>query len=185
MAQDKYYFHSKNSTLKSVNQSSVSDILSMYEQCDNLSSIRKKYPTLNIRNTLYIDLPYELTTEKCACGEILYKKIKGRTAFSMELYYYPNCKHDSTDFCTCQTCSKKRKDAKESRKNNFFGNWEDYYKKHYTSSFDIQKLSIFEEVQVVALIHLYYDKETSCFNFESSNNTQLIFNSISNRTFTD
>src|SRR5690606_11444838 len=120
---------------------------------------------------IHLFLPYEVTNEVCSCGHFLYKKIEGRTILSSEAIYCPNCRHDGTSECLCKYCIEIRKNALEIRKDKFLIEWDAYYNEYYNSPIDLNDLSIYEEVQLVILIHQYYDKDIKQFYFQSIKGT--------------
>lgn len=171
MAQERYYYNSKNSPLQAVDETIVSKIISMYEEGNSITVIKESFPDVKITNNIHLFLPYEITNEACSCGQLLYKKIEGRTILSSEAIYCPNCRHDGTDDCLCKYCIEKRKNAREIRKEKFLIEWDDYYNEHYNTTIDLNDLSIYEEVQLVILIHIYYNKDSKLFNFQFINET--------------
>ncbi|WP_159636963.1 hypothetical protein [Sphingobacterium composti Ten et al. 2007 non Yoo et al. 2007] len=165
MAQERFYYSSKSSPLISADESIVNQILTMYEDGTSVGLIKETFPDIKINNNLYMFLPYVITDDICDCGKPLYRKTKGRTSFAAELIYCPACRHDETPDCLCKTCILKRKNELEARKMHFYKTWDSYYDNTYNSDIELSNLSIYEEVQLVILIHEYFNKESKSFNF--------------------
>jgi len=53
--------------------------------------------------------------------------------FAEKQIYCPNCKHDGSPECLCESCDVKRKNEFETRKVQFHEAWESHYKKIYNS----------------------------------------------------
>src|SRR5690606_16604776 len=100
--------------------------------------IKAAFPEAPITNSLYVNLPYELTNEKCVCGHFIYRKVSGRTSYKNNVVVCPNCWHDEQQkLCECQYCSEKRITAEKKEKSEFLERW-----KSYCDSFAISKRKI-------------------------------------------
>lgn len=80
MAQERFYHSSKSYVLQLVDQDVVSHTIQSYTNGESIDAIKKKLLSISLTNTLYTNLPHEITPEKCVCGYYLYEKVEGRSA---------------------------------------------------------------------------------------------------------
>ncbi|CDS93846.1 hypothetical protein BN1088_1431744 [Sphingobacterium sp. PM2-P1-29] len=127
MAQENFYYPHNSIALKYIDQQIVKRIIKAYERGDQVGKIKADFPDAPITNSLYVNLPYELTNEKCICGHYIYRKVSGRTSYKENPGVCPNCWHDEQQkFCECQYCSEKRLTAEKKENNVFLERWLSY-----------------------------------------------------------
>ena len=94
MAQENFYYPYDSIALKYIDQQVVKRIIIAYERGDQIEKIKTDFPDAPITNSLYVNLPYELTDQKCICGNYIYRKVTGRTSYKENVGICPNCWHD-------------------------------------------------------------------------------------------
>ncbi|WP_118194767.1 hypothetical protein [Albibacterium indicum] len=77
MAQENFYYPYDSIALKYIDQQIVKRIIIAYERGDQIEKIKADFPDAPITNSLYVNLPYELTDEKCICGNYICRKVVG------------------------------------------------------------------------------------------------------------
>lgn len=124
MAQEYFYYPYNSIALKYIDQQIVKQIINAYKRGDQIGKIKQDYPDAPITNSLYVNLPYELTNEKCICGHYIYRKVSGRTSYKENIGICPNCWHDERQkLCECQYCSEKRLTAENKENSEFLDRW--------------------------------------------------------------
>lgn len=127
MAQENFYYPYNSIALKYIDQQIVKQIIKAYERGDQIEKIKEDFPDAPITNSLYVNLPYELTDRKCVCGHYIYRKISSRTTYKENLGICPNCWHDEQQkFCESQYCSEKRLNAEKKENSEFLERWSSY-----------------------------------------------------------
>jgi len=92
---------------------------------------------------LYVNLPYELTDEKCICGNYIYRKVARRTSYKDNVRICPNCWHDPQQtLCECRYCSQKRLIAEKKDNENFLQRWKEHCDSFSTSERKINNLDL-------------------------------------------
>lgn len=153
MAQENFYYPYNNIALKYIDQQIVKRIIKAYERGDQIGKIKTDFPDAPITNSLYVNLPYELTNEKCICGHYIYRKVSGRTSYRENLGICPNCWHDGQKkFCKCQYCVENRMTAERKENKDFLQRW----KKHCESfAKSRKKISTLDLNDVLDLLIIY------------------------------
>lgn len=127
MAQENFYYPYNSIALKYIDQQIVKQIIKAYERGDQIGKIKTDFPDAPITNSLYVNLPYELTDEKCICGLYIYRKVSGSTSYKENLGVCPNCWHDAQQkLCECRYCSEKRLTAEKKENSDFLERWLSY-----------------------------------------------------------
>lgn len=81
MTPENFYYLYDSTALKYIDQKIVKRIITAYKRGDQIEKIKADFPDAPITNSLYVNLPYELTDEKCICGNYIYRKVAGRTSY--------------------------------------------------------------------------------------------------------
>lgn len=143
MAQEYFYYPHNSIALKYIDQQIVKQIIKAYERGDQVEKIKAAFPEAPITNSLYVNLPYELTNEKCVCGNYFYRKVPGRTSYKKNVVVCPNCWHDEQQkLCECQYCTKNRLIAEKKENSNFLYRWKSYCDSFTTSKRKITALDL-------------------------------------------
>lgn len=157
MAQENFYYPYNSIALKYIDQQIVKQIIKAYERGDKIGKIKEDFPDAPITNSLYVNLPYELTNKKCVCGHYIYRKVPGRTSYKNNVVICPNCWHDEQQkFCECQYCSENRLIAEKKENSIFLELWKSYCESFSTSKRIITSLDLNDILDL--LIVLDHDK---------------------------
>ena len=143
MAQEYFYYPHNGIALKYIDQQIVKRIIKAYERGDQVEKIKAAFPEAPITNSLYVNLPYELTNEKCVCGHYIYRKVSGRTSYKNNVVVCPNCWHDEQQkLCECQHCSENRLIAEKKENSEFLERWKSYCDSFATTKRKITSLDL-------------------------------------------
>lgn len=142
----KYYFPNDNSPLKKFNDDIIDEITEKYSSKITISSFIKNYEGLKY-SSIYKDIPYKLTDEKCEyCSEFLYYKIEGKNGSTPDKWLCSSCQHTKSYGCSCETCSSKRKIIKDQNILEFQKHWKEYYLKNFSFQYQIDDLTVFDMI---------------------------------------
>lgn len=152
MAQEHFYYPNNSIALKYIDQQIVKRIIKAYERGNQIEKIKADFPDAPITNSLYVNLPYELTDEKCICGHYIYRKVSGRTSYKENAAICPNCWHDEQQkLCECQYCSEKRLNAEKKENSEFLKRWKSYCDSFATTKRKITSLDLNDIIDLLIL----------------------------------
>ena len=156
MAQENFYYPYNSIALKYIDQQIVKRIIIAYERGDQIEKIKADFPDAPITNSLYVNLPYELTDEKCICGNYIYRKVTGRTSYKENVGICPNCWHDEQQkFCECRYCTEKRLIAEKKENNDFLQRWTAYCDSFAASKKSITKYDLNDILDLLIIFNYH------------------------------
>ncbi len=187
MAQDKFYYPYDSIALKYIDQSIVKQLIKAYKQGDPIAKIKQDFPNAPVTNSLYANLPYEITDEKCICGGFIYLKIPCRSSNPRNLTVCPNCGHEEgTKNCVCSKCTQRRTIAEQKENDGFLSKWSEYQDTLTKFSKDFQQLDLMDILDLSVILSYeslvsYTDSKIS-FNIlytpDNENNNLYHFNNM-------
>lgn len=106
MAQPRFFFKNKKSVLQILTDQEIELAIALYQRKESIEQIKLQ---LDIkaeikRINLYKHLPYEISANKCSCGDTLYYKIPANTIQSRQLVQCLSCGHHEAPWCMCDEC---------------------------------------------------------------------------------
>lgn len=162
---EKYYFNNEKSPFAKITESEIETFQNAYEgeeysTMDTLKKAFPDYPTTNI----FKSLPYRLTDEKCPnCGGNVYHKFRRQSSKREEHKICVDCQHTFLYDCDCEQCrNKKISDQKEK--------WNNYMKVYYPKYVQVENLSYYNEIHIIKIIDLYYNRDSDCIIFPQPRN---------------
>ena len=179
MAQEYFYYPHNSIALKYIDQQIVKRIIKAYERGNQIEKIKADFPDAPITNSLYVNLPYEITEEKCICGHYIYRKVSGRTSYKENVAICPNCWHDEQQkLCECQYCSEIRLNAEKKENSEFLERWKSYCHSFATTKKKITSLDLNDIIDL--LILFYHD---NLMNYSDNQiSFDLVHTSYNNRS---
>lgn len=163
----KYYFLKEDSSLKNFSDEIIDEITLKYSSKETISSFIKDYEGLKA-TTIYKDIPYKLTDLKCEyCDELMYHKIEGKNGSSPAKWLCSSCQHTKTNKCNCDTCLSKEKELLIFRKNEFSECWDDYYLKNFSFQYQINDLTIFDQIYLKMIIDEFSSSDQKCLTSDN------------------
>lgn len=151
MSQERFHYTAKNSILQLVDQEIVSQIIQAYCNGDTINSIKERFSNIPLTNSLYANLPHELTNKKCICGNYLYKKIEGRSAWSQDLFICANCGHSQSVHCECDYCTEQKQLSIKREKEDFSMNWKAHFELVYKLPVDIKAVDLIDQIHLATI----------------------------------
>lgn len=170
MSQKRFHYAAKNSILQLVDQEIVSQIILAYSNGDTINSIKEHFSNIPLTNSLYANLPHELTTEKCVCGDYLYKKIEGRSAWTQDMYICANCGHNRSNHCDCDYCTQEKQSNIKREKERFCSNWRVHFESTYRFPVDIKAIDLIDQIHLITIL-----SENELIRIEKDELTPKIF----------
>lgn len=162
MTQDEFHYPYDSIALKYIDQSIVKQLIKSYKRGDSITKIKLDFPNAPVTNSLYVNLPYELTDEKCICGNFIYRKVPGRTSYKGNVDICPNCWHDANKkFCECQYCTDKRLNIEKKENEDFSQRWIVHCESFSKSKRNINNLDINDILNLLIIF-----KHDQLINFE-------------------
>ncbi len=115
MAQPRFYFKNSKSVLQILSDSKIESVIHLYKRKMSVEKIKLQ---LNIKTelkqvSLYKQLPYERSSDKCQCGNTIYYKIPANTIQHRQLFTCLSCGHSEAPGCSCVECVKMRNIRRE------------------------------------------------------------------------
>ena len=111
MAQLRFYFQNKRSIIKDLPDPKIELTIILYRNKESFEHIRKQVDLKSHvkQINLYKHLPYERSTKKCHCGDMLYYKTPPNSIKkSKQRFQCLACGHNDAPWCTCNECVRKR-----------------------------------------------------------------------------
>lgn len=153
---DTFYFKDPKSFLIDQSEVEILKFIELYKSEASAWDISSEYYPIFTNSSIYSHIPYQLTTSKCEyCKAYIFKKIPRKNNRKMELFYCIECNHTNDKNCSCSRCVEKKNQDTLSNKLAFIDKWNKYYELNYSTSYDINSLSVLDLVYLQLLIRLY------------------------------
>lgn len=163
----KYYFPNDKSPLKKFSDDIIDEITVKYSSKETISSFIKDYEGLKA-TTIYKDIPYKLTDTKCEyCNELMYHKVGGKGGATPEKWLCSSCKHNKTYDCYCENCFSKKKALKDQNILEFKKIWKDYYQKNYSFQYQIDELTVYDQIYLRMIIEEFTSSDQECLTSDN------------------
>lgn len=110
MAQPRFYFKNSKSVLQNLSDPKIETVIRLYKCKMPVENIKLQLD-LNTKlkqASLYKQLPYERSSDKCHCGNALYYKVPANTIQTERLFTCLSCGHYEAACCQCDACVKTR-----------------------------------------------------------------------------
>lgn len=175
MAQEKYFFDNKYSSIQKYSDAEISDIIKDYIENDySKSAVIEKYPKIKPHSSFSKDFPYESTDEVCPnCSHLIYSKPQKLGGMIKYLKLCRNCGHNFTYECSCNYCVKNREKEKLEFDEKFKNYWDKEIGREFNSPYPLEDLAILDEIKLYWLVDLFYNPEENQIDFISVDDYQI------------
>lgn len=106
MAQPRFYFKNSKSVLQNLSDPKIESVIHLYKCKESVERIKQQVgiKTELKQVSLYKQLPYERSSDKCHCGSALYYKVPANKIQPKRLFTCLSCGHYEAAWCQCDAC---------------------------------------------------------------------------------